>query len=138
MNARVFTPLPGTINNLDFIYIDSIEPLCIPYGNITKLFYVVTSKLKSEPRIVIFNSDDAYFEGSMLTVHLLLATSDSILRLIKCSINTSSESRSSKWKQIKVYPTGEQVMKLVTLDHKNPVKIMCGLKNGQIDFYTIL
>ncbi|KAH8877567.1 Telomerase protein component 1 [Schistosoma japonicum] len=160
-SARVFTPLPGTINNLDFIYIDSIEPLCIPYGNITKLFYVVTSKLKSEPRIVIFNSDDgnilldfslksmnlevtaycittAYFEGSMLTVHLLLATSDSILRLIKCSINTSSESRSSKWKQIKVYPTGEQVMKLVTLDHKNPVKIMCGLKNGQIDFYTIL
>ncbi|CAH8571778.1 unnamed protein product [Schistosoma rodhaini] len=130
-STHVFTPLPGSINNLENIHIDRIEPLCLPNGNSFKLLYIVTSKLESEPRIIFFNNNEhmllnislegtdlqvtaycitsTHFANKTLIVYLLLATSDSFLRLFKCSINDSDESESSKWEQIKIYPTGEQI-----------------------------
>ncbi|CAI2729061.1 unnamed protein product [Schistosoma spindalis] len=120
-SVHVFTALHGPISNLENIHIDRIEPLCLPNGNSFKLFYIVSSKLKSEPRIIFFNSDEhmllnislegmdlqvtaycitlAYLDSENLIVYLLLATSDSFLRLLKCSINVCNESKSSKWEQ---------------------------------------
>ncbi|CAH8545133.1 unnamed protein product [Schistosoma haematobium] len=120
-SANVFTPLRGSINNLENIYIDRIEPLCLPNGNSFKLFYIVTSKLKSEPQIIFFNSDEhmllnislegmdlqvtaycitsTHLDSEKLIVYLLLATSDSFLRLLKCSINVCNKSKLSKWEQ---------------------------------------
>ncbi|CAH8540430.1 unnamed protein product [Schistosoma haematobium] len=122
-SANVFTPLRGSINNLENIYIDRIEPLCLPNGNSFKLFYIVTSKLKSEPRIIFFNSDEhmllnislegmdlqvtaycitsTHLDSEKLIVYLLLATSDSFLRLLKCSINVCNKSKLSKWEQVR-------------------------------------
>ncbi|CAH8524482.1 unnamed protein product [Schistosoma intercalatum] len=120
-SANVFTPLRGSINNLENIYIDRIEPLCLPNGNSFKLFYIVTSKLQSEPRIIFFDSDEhmllnislegmdlqvtaycitsTHLDSENLIVYLLLATSDSFLRLLKCSINVCNKSKLSKWEQ---------------------------------------
>ncbi|CAH8849314.1 unnamed protein product [Trichobilharzia szidati] len=156
----LFKPLCGSINNLENLKIDTIEPLYVPIGNDMILFKIVTSSMKSEPRIVIFNDKNemiinivlsesnlsvtaycvtsAYFDTQKsLSVNLLLATSDSVLRLIKCSTNDYNQSGEGKWEQIRIYPTGEQVTKLLAINW-NPLTIMCGHQCGEINFYTIL
>nr|CAH8820606.1 unnamed protein product [Trichobilharzia regenti] len=80
----------------------------------------------------------AYFDNqASLSVNLLLATSDGVLRLIKCSTSDYNQSGEGEWEQIRIYPTGEQVTKLLAIN-SNPLTIMCGHHCGEINFYTIL
>ncbi|CAH8517994.1 unnamed protein product [Heterobilharzia americana] len=118
----VLQPLRGCMNNLENLYVDTIEPLCLPFRNSLLSFKIVTSKMKSEPRIVILNNDDEMIVNIMLadlnisvtaycltsahvdsqtslTVYLLLATSDSVLRLLKCSSNDYNQTGLGEWEQ---------------------------------------
>ncbi|CAH8513619.1 unnamed protein product [Heterobilharzia americana] len=70
-------------------------------------------------------------------MYLVLATSDNILRLLQCRLNSSTQTVSNQWKQVAVYSTKAQVDKILIVN-TNPLIILCGDRQGQIDCYAVL
>ncbi|CAH8536159.1 unnamed protein product [Heterobilharzia americana] len=159
--SRMFKPFPGYIGSCEKeVWIHSVSQLensSLLDGNNT--FYLAECKMEYSWKIIVFNTSgdlvsDFTLQNSSVTVtaycaismptkdncsnmYLVLATSDNILRLLQCRLNSSTQTVSNQWKQVAVYSTKAQVDKILIVN-TNPLIILCGDRQGQIDCYAVL
>uniref|UniRef100_A0A5K4F2R5 TROVE domain-containing protein n=1 Tax=Schistosoma mansoni TaxID=6183 RepID=A0A5K4F2R5_SCHMA len=71
-------------------------------------------------------------------IYLIIATSDNILHVLRCTINNPiTVVNSNQWKQVAMYPVETEITQLYTLDDSQ-LKILAGDRQGQIHYFVLL